>query len=263
MLIYAVIGAVALAVAGLTLFSGFGLGTLLMPAFALFFPLPVAVAATAIVHFLNGLFKLSLLYRSVDKRIIVRFGLPAILSAPVGAWALTALARGDALFVWRFAESTFEVSPVKLVLGVLILGFALSEFVPTGPLEGLSERWLPLGGVLSGFFGGLSGHQGALRAVFLSALGLTPASFAATQAALATMVDVARLAVYAAVLSGAQGAAGVEGIPWRLVAFATVSAFAGSFAGTRILGKVTIRFVRYVTGALLAVVGSGLATGVL
>lgn len=40
----------ALVVSGLTLFSGFGLGTLLMPAFAVFFPVEVAVAATAVVH---------------------------------------------------------------------------------------------------------------------------------------------------------------------------------------------------------------------
>src|SRR5262249_18547707 len=47
---YALVAGVALFVAGLTLFSGFGLGTLLMPAFALFLPVPVAVAATAVVH---------------------------------------------------------------------------------------------------------------------------------------------------------------------------------------------------------------------
>ena len=50
--------------------------------------------------------------------------------------------------------------------------------------EGLHPRWLPLGGALSGFLGGLSGHQGALRAVFLTPLGLTPTAFAATQAVL-------------------------------------------------------------------------------
>ncbi|MDH3285897.1 MAG: sulfite exporter TauE/SafE family protein [Acidobacteriota bacterium] len=262
MLIYVVIGTVALAVAGLTLFSGFGLGTLLMPAFALFFPLPVAVAATAIVHFLNGLFKLSLLYRSVVPRVLARFGLPAIVSAPFGAFALTALARQEALHVWSFGGRTFEISPVKLVLGVVILGFALAEFAPPSPRGGLSERWLPLGGVLSGFFGGLSGHQGALRAIFLSSLDLSPASFAATQAAIATMVDVARLAVYGGVLVGVRESGSLDAIPWRLVAFAAASAFAGSFVGTRLLTKVTIRFVRYVTGALLAVVGGGLASGV-
>ena len=50
------IGLVALLTSGLTLFSGFGLGTILMPVFALFFPLPLAIAATAVVHFANNLF---------------------------------------------------------------------------------------------------------------------------------------------------------------------------------------------------------------
>jgi uncharacterized membrane protein YfcA len=40
---YLVVCFVALLVSALTLFSGFGLGTVLMPAFALFFPVPVAV----------------------------------------------------------------------------------------------------------------------------------------------------------------------------------------------------------------------------
>ena len=50
---YVVIVIVALCVSMLTLFSGFGLGTLLMPALAIFFPVPVAIAATAIVHLAN------------------------------------------------------------------------------------------------------------------------------------------------------------------------------------------------------------------
>ncbi|KAF0170293.1 MAG: hypothetical protein FD161_4693 [Limisphaerales bacterium] len=41
---YVVVSLAALVATALTLFSGFGLGTLLMPVFAVFFPLPVAVA---------------------------------------------------------------------------------------------------------------------------------------------------------------------------------------------------------------------------
>ena len=52
---FVVIGVVAFLASGLTLYSGFGLGTVLLPAFALFFPAPVAVAATGVVHLLNGL----------------------------------------------------------------------------------------------------------------------------------------------------------------------------------------------------------------
>ena len=43
--------------AGLTLYSGFGLGTLLLPEFALFFPADNAVVSTAMVHGENKVFK--------------------------------------------------------------------------------------------------------------------------------------------------------------------------------------------------------------
>ncbi len=58
----------------LTFFSGFGLGTLLTPIFAIFFPVELAIGLTAIVHFLNGLFKLSLVGRYADKAILFKFG---------------------------------------------------------------------------------------------------------------------------------------------------------------------------------------------
>lgn len=51
-----VIAIVAFFASGLTFFSGFGLGTLLLPAFALFFPIEIAISLTAIVHFLNNIF---------------------------------------------------------------------------------------------------------------------------------------------------------------------------------------------------------------
>ena len=57
--------------AALTFVSGFGLGTILLPVFALLYPLPVAVAATAVVHLLNNIFKLLLLGRHADWRIVV------------------------------------------------------------------------------------------------------------------------------------------------------------------------------------------------
>lgn len=48
---YVLITLIALVVSGLTLFSGFGLGTVLMPAFAVFFPVPTAIAAADDIFF--------------------------------------------------------------------------------------------------------------------------------------------------------------------------------------------------------------------
>src|SRR3989344_8732099 len=76
----ALIGIVALLTAGVTLFSGFGLGTILMPVFALFFPVPLAIAATAVVHLANNIFKFGLMAKQADWPVVARFGVPAALA---------------------------------------------------------------------------------------------------------------------------------------------------------------------------------------
>jgi len=69
----------------LTLFSGFGLETVLVPVFALFFPVPLAIAATAAVHFANNIFKFGLMAKQVDWRVVARFSVTAAIAATVGA----------------------------------------------------------------------------------------------------------------------------------------------------------------------------------
>ncbi|MDJ0848298.1 MAG: sulfite exporter TauE/SafE family protein [Myxococcota bacterium] len=256
------IGLVAFAVSLLTLFSGFGLGTLLMPAFALFFPVEVAVASTAVVHAANNLFKVGLLASQASRDVVLRFGLPAVGASFIGALLLTALSEQEALAAWSFLGRKAEVTPVKLVMGLLVLGFALFELVPALRALRAPVRWLPWGGVLSGFFGGLSGHQGALRAAFLAPLGLSPTRFVSTQAVLALLVDGARLLVYGASFALLRGAAAADAIPWALVSTATVCAFAGAFLGKRLLPKVTLGALHVAVGGLLLVVGLALASGV-
>lgn len=257
------IGAVALLASGLTLFSGFGLGTILMPAFVLFFPIPVAVAATALVHFANNLFKVGLLRREAVPRIVWRFGVPAVAAAFPGAFLLTRLSDLAPVFSWSWGAHAFAVTPIRLVMGVLILVFSGLELLPLlGGLR-LGERWLPLGGVLSGFFGGLSGHQGALRAAFLRPLDLAPGAYAGSQAAIAVLVDVARLAAYgfAFVHGHLQGLA--TPASRRVVVIAMVCAFSGAYLGKRLLPSVTVDFVRILTGILLGIVGTGMLAGLL
>lgn len=256
---FLVVGLAAFGVSLLTLFSGFGLGTLLMPAFALFFPVEVAVASTAVVHACNNLFKVGLLAGGAARPVVVRFGIPAVGASFLGALALASLSDLPALASWSPLGREADVTPVKLVMGLLILGFSLFELVPALRTVRAPARWLPLGGALSGFFGGLSGHQGALRAVFLAPLGLSPTQFVSTQAVLALLVDAARLLVYGWSLALAGGAGA---IPWRLVATATLCAFLGAYFGKRLLPGVTVEALRLLVGALLLVVGVALCLGI-
>ena len=262
MLAVLILAPLAFGVSLLTLFTGFGLGTLLLPAFALFFPVALAVAMTAVVHAANNLFKVALLAGEARRDVVLRFGLPAVAAAFAGALLLTALARGDPLHTWSFLGRPAEITPVKLAAGSLVLVFSLFELVPRLRAWRAPVRWLPLGGALSGFFGGLSGHQGALRAAFLTPLGLTPQAFAATQAVIALLVDGARLLVYGAGAASLVDGAHAGEIPWTPVVAASVAAFAGAWLGRRWLHKVTISGLRALVGVLLLLVGAGLALGI-
>jgi len=254
---YLVICVVALLASGLTFFSGFGLGTLLLPAFALFFPIEQAVAMTAIVHFLNGLFKLALVGRNADRRVVLRFGLPAILAAFAGAWVLFWLSGVEPLLSYSLFGREVRVTPVKLVMGLLLLLFALAELLPRFRDVSFGPRYLPVGGLLSGFFGGLSGMQGALRSAFLARSGLSKEAFIATGVVVACLIDLARLGVYSrSLLEGPQ-------LDYGLIVGAVLSAFAGAYLGNRFLKKMTMRGIQRIVAVLLFVVAVGLACGFL
>ena len=193
---YLVISLTALAAAVLAFFSGFGLGTLLLPALLLFFPVDVAVAATAVVHLANNLFRLSLTWRRADRSVALRFGLPAVLAAVAGAWLLGRLTSLPVLFSYGLGGRSMEVTAVKLAVGIVIVALAALDLVPRLKVLAFPRRLLPFGGAVSGFFGGLSGHQGALRSSFLIKTGLKAAAFIGTTSVIAAGVDVVRLAVY-------------------------------------------------------------------
>lgn len=260
---YIVIGLTALATAFLTLFSGFGLGTLLMPAFALFFPLPVAVASTAVVHGANNLLKVSLLYKEINLKVFAWFGIPAMIAAVFGALSLSYLAVVTEVYQWQWLGVGFESTSLKIVLGGLILSFALFDLSPIKSKFQFNPSWLPFGGILSGFFGGLSGHQGAFRSMFLLKCGLTPKSFVATQSSIASIVDMTRLVIYITTIFWSAKVSSNINIDIPLVIFAAVAAFTGTFVGRRLLEKTKMPVIRGITASLLLLVGSSLVLGLI
>ncbi len=260
---YLAVALAAFIAAGLTLYSGFGLGTLLLPVFALFFPAEMAVVATALVHGANNVFKVLLLGRAADRDVVLKFGLPAIAAAVLGALALGWVAQsGSSLTIEVNDEALFMITPVKLVIGLLMIGFALFELLPRFRLLEFDRRYLPLGGVLSGFFGGLSGHQGALRSAFLAKAGLSTERFVASNAAIGFLVDLTRISVYVALFTAAGGHVS-DFSGWPLVITGSVSAFCGVLLGKRYLHKVTMTSIQTLVGILLFGVGLALVTGLL
>jgi len=251
---------VAMTASALTLFSGFGLGTLLMPVIAIFFPLETAIAMTAMVHLANNGFKVALLGKNTDISVLIRFGLPAILSAFVGGAVLIWLGEIGSInpvYEYQLFNETYQVLPIKLVIGSLIISFVIMELNSHFSGIAFNRKYLPLGGMISGFFGGLSGHQGAFRSMFLLKAGLTKEVFIATGIVIAIMVDLARMVIYGLNISLQQ-----EQLDWPLIIAATLSAFSGAYFGSRLLKKVTIRFIRIIVSILLIIIALGMIIGV-
>jgi uncharacterized membrane protein YfcA len=243
---------------GLTLFSGFGLGTILTPVFALFFPIELAIIMTAIVHFLNNIFKLGLLGKFADKKIVLLFGIPSIIAAFLGAWVLTWMSKLPPFHEYELGGNQFSIMPSKVVIGILLAAFALFDIIPKfGRLE-FDKKFMPLGGLLSGFFGGLSGLQGALRSAFLIRANLTKESFIATGIVIACLVDISRLSIYAGTINRSGGT-----IDYMLTGAATFAAFAGAFVANKFLKKITIRTVQYIVATMLLIFSILLIFGII
>lgn len=255
---FIIIPLVAAGASLLTFFSGFGLGTLLTPVFAVFFPIEHAIALTAIVHFLNNLFKLFLVGRFARPSILLRFGVPAVLASIIGAWTLGQVSGLGAIYSYVLLGQEFAILPVKLVLAVLIAAFTLFELVPRLHNLEVDKRYLALGGVLSGFFGGLSGHQGALRSAFLARSGLTKEQFVGTGTVIASIIDVARISVYAGQFSANKV---LDNLP--ILGLTTLFAFAGAFVGKKLLKKITMLSVQKLVSLSLLLLAIALGAGLI
>jgi uncharacterized membrane protein YfcA len=240
----------------LTFFSGFGLGTILMPVFAIFFPIEIAIALTGIVHFLNNIFKLALVGLKADKSVVIKFGIPAFFSALVGALLLVKLSALKPLYSYTIDNREFIVTPVKLIVAIILIFFAFMEVLPSWKKIQFGKDLLFVGGVLSGFFGGLSGNQGALRSAFLIKADLSKEVFVATGVVIACIIDFTRLGVYFARFSG-------SGLHENLVLViaATISAFTGAFVGSRLLKKVTMESVQIIITLMLVLLSIALGLG--
>jgi uncharacterized membrane protein YfcA len=254
---YVIICLVVFLTSILTIFSGFGLGTILLPVFALFFPIELAVALTGVVHFFNNVFKLFLVGKNANKAVLLNFGIPAVIAAIIGAYVLVNITDIKPLYTYTFLTGTFEITVVKLVIAILLINFAIIELTPVFNDFKFEKKHMALGGALSGFFGGLSGHQGALRSAFLINSGLTKETFIGTTVVISSVVDFSRLSVYATRFFE-------SGLNENklLILCATLSAIVGAIIGNQLLKKITLKFIQKLIAFLLILISLALGFGI-
>jgi uncharacterized membrane protein YfcA len=216
--------------------SGFGIGSLLTPILALQLDTRLAIAAVSVPHLLGTAYRFWTMRRSVDRMVLLEFGIPSAVGGLAGA----------------LMHGTLNSRSLTIVFGFLLLFTAAAEL--TGWIRrlrwGRSFGWIA-GGV-SGFLGGLVGNQGSVRTIGLLAYDESPTAFVATATTVALIVDFARMPVYLANQAGEIAAL------WPILVVASGGVVAGTAMGVRILPHLRKQTFRRTVAVLLAALGGAM-----
>lgn len=246
----------------LTLFSGFGLGTVLMPVFALFFPLPAAIASVAVVHLANNLFKALLVGKYAKASVVLKFGIPAALAAAVGAYLLSFFSNTPPLFSYHFFGLDFKITIIGIIVGSMVMFSSIFELVHGFSYLSFDQKYIPLGGAISGFFGGVSGNQGVLRSAFLIKSGLSKNEFIGTSVVCSVIVDVSRILVYGWAVYNQKFTEAFSHDMTGIITAASITAFLGSYTGSKLTHRITFRMLQLIVGWMLLIVGFAILIGI-
>ena len=224
---------VAVAAGAVATISGFGIGSILTPLLATWIGTKLAVAVVSVPHFLGTALRFWLIRDHLDRRILWSFGITSALGGLTGAL----------LHVWlRSMWLGYVLAALLVFAGLMGLTGAAKRM-----RFGHTAAWIA--GALSGVFGGLVGNQGGIRSAALLGFDVRRDAFVATATAIALLVDVFRMPVYAAtqwrpILSA-----------WPLMLATTVGVVAGTLIGKRLLGWIPERIFRLLVSGIVLVLG--------
>ena len=160
--------------------TGFGSSILFVPIAALFFDFHLVLGITAVFHVFSNLAKIALFRKGIQKNIVIKLGLPAIVGVIIGAWLTNYIPV-------KWVEATMGL---LLIILSLVLMFKQSLQLSTKDIN------LYLGGASSGFLAGLICTGGAIRGITMVAFNLEKSVFVATSAMIDLGVDSSRAAIY-------------------------------------------------------------------
>lgn len=160
--------------------AGFGTSTILLPIALIFVDFKSALVLVAITHLAGNFGAATFFRQGLDKRLILLFGVPSVILTVLGAYIVAYIPQNI----------------LTALLGIILLIFSIYSFKKPDFKFNATKINNILGGSLSGFLQGFMGIGGPLRGSFLISYGLDKATYIATLAAVAVLIDLARIPVY-------------------------------------------------------------------
>jgi uncharacterized membrane protein YfcA len=233
--VFDVLAAISAFVAGaIASVTGFGIGSILTPLLSLQAETRIAVAAVSIPHVIATFTRFWILRHSIDKLVLIHFGL---LSAAGGiAGALLHSVVSNPVLTYVFA------------LLLIFAGFTGMTGHARKMHFGPKVAWLA--GAVSGMLGGLVGNQGGIRSAALFGFHLDRKSFVATATAVGVIVDAVRMPVYFAT-----EASGILSIG-RVIIVTSIGTLAGTFFGLAVLKGIRHDSFYRIVGGVIFLLGA-------
>ena len=160
--------------------AAFGISSILLPVALNVFDFETALVLVSLFHISGNIGRISFFSRKPDKKLIIFFGIPAVLSTFVGA---------------SFAGIMDEAF-LKLVVGLVLViysGLGLLKHILRFKTSKINSI---VGGSVYGFLSGLVGTGGPLRGAILLGFGLERELYIATSGVISFMIDLTRIPVY-------------------------------------------------------------------
>lgn len=209
--------------------SGFGSSILFVPIASIFLDFKVVLGITAVFHVFSNLAKIYFFHEGIDKQIVLKLGIPAVIFVTIGA----------------LLTNYIPQKSIELAMNILILLLALYLISGHAKTRKETSTNLYVGGTISGFLAGLIGTGGAVRGIILTAFSLEKNVFIATSAIIDLGVDSSRAAVYIA-----SGYFTKEHLV--LIPFLILISIAGSYIGKLILKRIPEKSFHFVVLSVIA-----------
>ena len=195
--------------------AGFGSSTIYLPLASYLLDFKTALVLVAIFHFFGNISRIAFFRHSMDKNVLLLFGIPSFVLSLMGATLV-----GD-----------ISQTVLKFMLGIFLIAISVTFLVKPALAFPANAKSLVLGGGISGFIVGLIGTGGALRASFLTGLKMEKEKYIATAAVIGLGTDATRIPSYIS-------AGFLPEQYYYLIPILFGTAVAGSYIGRKIVTRI-------------------------